>query len=325
MTRASRWQRAVRRMCLGAALGLSSAQGAQAQVPAAPTLADIFARLRAGEELVGFAAASPLLDRRIAALESYFRRANAIDWTLDQLTDVYTHRRADLPTVARWDRHAPYLDPGLVDSLVVLNTIAHGQLLAALQARLSRPSLDSLYKPIDDFGTMVLVKAKAANQEKLRRFYVKYGPGSPQLNLAEVGLNYLGQLFIPGLLPSVDGWPTPYELVATYRTTDLTAAQSDARHLTGRVVTTAQLGVRMYGFGENCGMGGRFAQLTNPCQSSVGAFLMGAQDAPLKRVWGSGVRGGFYLARGKYHLGYVVGGEKRVVFGVDQQVIPYIF
>ena len=104
MTRASRWQRAVRRMCLGAALGLSSAQGAQAQVPAAPTLADIFARLRAGEELVGFAAASPLLDRRIAALESYFRRANAIDWTLDQLTDVYTHRRADLPTVARWDR-----------------------------------------------------------------------------------------------------------------------------------------------------------------------------------------------------------------------------
>ena len=306
-------------------MALVSASALRAQAPAMPTLADIFAHLRAGEEMVGFASASPLLDRRIAALESYFKHVNAIDWTLDELTDAYTHRRVDLPIVARWNRRAPFLDPGLVDSLVVLNTIAHGQLMSALQARLSRNTLDSLYKPIDDFGTLVLMKAKAANQEKLRRFYIKYGPGSPQLNLAEVGLNYLGQLFIPGLLPSADGWPTPYELVGTYRTTDLTAAQSDAGHLTGRVVTTAQLGVRMYGFGEDCGTGGRFAELLNPCQSSLGAFLMGARDAPLARVWGRGVRGGLYLSRGKYHVGYVVGGEKRVVFGVDQQVIPYIF
>jgi hypothetical protein len=316
--------RAMRRVSTAALLALTCAASARAQGTTA-TLADIFARLKEGETIVGLATSSPALARRLSGFESYFTSVKAMDLTLDELTDAYTHRRADLPTIARWDRDAPFLAPGLVDSLVALNIVAHGQLLAALQGRLSRDSLNVLYKPIDDFGTQVLVKAKAANQEKLRRFYVKYGPGSPQLNLAEVGLNYLGQLFIPGLLPSEDGWPTPYELVATYRTTDLTAAQSDAGHLTGRVVTTAQLGVRMYGFAEDCGKGGRFVQLVNPCQSSVGAFLMGPRDAPLARVWGSGLRGGVYVSRGKYHLGYVGGAEKRVVIGVDQQMLPYVF
>lgn len=316
--------RALRRMWVWVTLVLASATSVHAQAPTA-TLADIFARLAAGEAIVGFESASPTVARRLSVLEAYFKSMHAMGLTLDQLTDLYTHRRADLATVARWDRDAPSLTPGLVDSLVALNTVAHGQLLTALQIRLTRDSLDVLYKPIDDFGSDVLVKARAANQEKLRRFYVKYGPQSPHLNLAEVGLNYLGQLFIPGLLPSEDGWPTPYELVATYRMTDLTAAQSNAGHLTGRVVTTAQLGVRMYGFSESCGKGGRFAELMNPCQSSAGAFLMGPRDAPLVRVWGSGMRGGVYVARGKYHLGYVVGPEKRLVFGVDQQVVPYVF
>jgi len=313
----------MRRAMLGF-VALTCVGSLQAQTPAA-TLGDIFARLKEGEAIVGFAVSTPTVARRLSGLEVYFKSAKTMGLTLDELTDVYTHRRADLPTIARWDRDAPFLAPGLVDSLVALNVVAHGQLLTALQGRLSRDSLNVLYKPIDDFGTQVLTKAQAANQEKLRRFYVKYGPESPQLNLAEVGLNYLGQLFIPGLLPSADGWPTPYELVATYRTTDLTAAQSDAGRLTGRVVTTAQLGVRMYGFSEDCGQGGRFVQLVNPCQSSLGAFLMGPRDAPLARVWGSGVRGGVYVSRGKYHVGYVLGAEKRVVFGVDQQMVPYVF
>lgn len=311
--------------CIGAtiALTLTSATTAFAQAPA--TLGDIFARLKAGESIVAFSTTTPAVARRLDGLELYFRNAGAMDLTLDQLTDVYTRRRADLATVARWNRHVPQYEPGFVDSLVALNTVAHGALQRALMEKLSRESLDSLYKPIDDFGAQVLVKARAANQEKLRRFYIKYGPDSPRLNLAEVGLNYLGQLFIPALLPSEDGMPSPYELVATYRTTDLTAAQSDAGHLTGRVVSTAQLGVRMYGFSETCGRGGRFVELIDPCQSSAGGFFMGSRDAPFQRLWGSGQRAGVYLARGKYHLGYVFGAEKRLVFGVDQQLVPYVF
>jgi len=315
--------RALRRTCATVALALAGATTAHAQTQA--TLGDIFARLKVGESLVGFSTTTPAVAQRLAGLELYFRNADAMGMTLDQLTDVYTRRRADLSTVARWNRQVPQFEMGFVDSLVALNTVAHGALQRALMEKLTRESLDSLYKPIDDFGAQVLIKARAANQEKLRRFYIKYGPDSPHLNLAEVGINYLGQLFIPGLLPSADGMPSPYELVATYRTTDLTAAHSDAGHLTGRVVTTAQAGVRMYGFSETCGKGGRFVELIDPCQSSAGAFFMGPRDAPLSKLWGSGQRAGFYLARGKYHLGYVFGAEKRLVFGVDQQLVPYVF
>ncbi|MEO8336858.1 MAG: hypothetical protein ABI664_17880 [bacterium] len=318
-------KRALRRTCVTLALAVASTASAHAQGQSAATLAGIFSRLRAGESIVGFSTTTPLVARRLDGLELYFRNADALGMTLDQLTDVYTRRRADLPTVARWNRHVPQFESGFVDSLVALNTVAHGALQRALMEKLSRPSLDSLYKPIDDFGAEVLVRARTANQEKLRRFYIKYGPESPQLNLAEVGLNYLGQLFIPGFLPNSDGMPSPYELVATYRTTDLTAAQSDAGHVTGRVVTTAQVGVRMYGFSETCGKGGRFVELIDPCHSSAGAFFMGPRDAPLSKLWGSGQRAGLYVARGKYHLGYVFGADKRVVFGVDQQLVPYVF
>jgi hypothetical protein len=315
--------RALTRAYATVALALASATTAHAQ--ASETLGDIFGRLKAGESIVAFSTTTPLVARRLDGLDFYFRRAGAMSLTLDELTDVYTRRRADLETVARWNRHVPQFEPGFVDSLVALNTVAHGALQRALMEKLSKESLDSLYKPIDDFGTQVLVKARAANQDKLRRFYIKYGPESPRLNLAEVGLNYLGQVFIPGLLPSEDGMPSPYELVATYRTTDLTAAKSDAGELTGRVVTTAQIGVRMYGFSETCGQGGRFVELIDPCHSSAGAFVMGRRDAPLSKLWGSGQRAGVYVARGKYHLGYVFGAEKRLVFGVDQQLVPYVF
>ena len=229
--------RALRHACMGVALAFVAASSARAQKSEA-TLGDIIHRLRVGESFVNFATTTPVVAKRLDGLDLYFRNAGAMGMTLDQLTDAYTHRRADVSTVARWYRHVPQFETAFVDSLVALNTVAHGSLQAALMATLSRPAMDSLYKPIDDFGTQVLVKARAANQEKLRRFYIKYGPDSPRLNLAEVGINYLGQLFIPGMLPSEDGLPSPFELVATYRTTDLTAAKDDSGDLTGRVVTT---------------------------------------------------------------------------------------
>ena len=316
--------RALRHTCALVALVLAGASSAHAQASEA-TLGDIIHRLRVGESFVDFKTTTPVVAKRLDGLDLYFRNAGAMGLTLDQLTDAYTHRRADVATVARWYRHVPQFEPAFVDSLVALNTVAHGALQRALMEKLSKESLDSLYKPIDAFGAQVLVKARAANQEKLRRFYIKYGPDSPRLNLAEVGINYLGQLFIPGMLPSADGLPSPFELVATYRTTDLTAAKTDAGDLTGRVVTTGQIGLRMYGFSETCGKGGRFVDLIDPCQSSAGAFLMGPRDAPLSKLFGSGQRAGVYLARGKYHLGYVFGAEKRLVFGVDQQLVPYVF
>lgn len=291
------------------------------------TLGGILQRLRDAEQIVAFATTNPVVDKRLAVLTDYFANSHASDLTLDDLADIVTRRSVSIGTVARWDREAvnSYTAKPFRDSVSSLTTVAHGSLEAALQAKLTKTELDNLYKPIDSLGTLILVLARANNQEKLRRYEIKYGPSSPHLNVAEVGLNYIAQLAVPGFLPSDDGYPAPFELVATYRTTDLTAAQSATSHVTARVLSTAQLGLRMYGFGENCGKGSRFADLLNPCQSSLGAFFASPTDGALAQPWKTGSRSGFYLARGKYHLGYVFGSQQRIVFGTDQQILPYVF
>lgn len=306
----------------------SAFRASVAQMPAAPApsyaLEDVIGAMRAGAAIVRLDAAAPEVALRLDRLESYFGGAHALGLSLDDLTTIYTRRSATVRTVARWN--SARVAPAFADSLASLNKIAFGQLEQLLRTALTADSLGRLYAPIDEFRRRVQLAALASNQERLRRFAQKYGPSSPQLNLAEVALNYAAQLTVPGFLPDDAGAPSPYEIVATYRTTDLTAARGSESKLTARVVSTAQLGVRKYSFKEGCGIGSRFADLLSPCQSSLGVFMMGPDDAPLRRVWGSGNRAGLYAARGKYHLGFVaLGGGRRVVVGVDQQLVPFTF
>jgi hypothetical protein len=324
MTRASSIARHVRHACAGLAYVLASAQVARAQTF---TLGDIFDRLRTGEQIVDFARTHPAVDRRITVLEAYVVSQNAMGIGLDSLTAIYTRDKADFATVLRWNRDqvALTLPGGFVDSLAQISVMAHGSLMNELAAKIGKDSLDVLYKPIDTFLQKVHENRLAANQEKLRRFSVKYGPDSPHLNLVEAGLNYVGQLILPGLLLGHEGAPSPFELVATYRTTDLTASQSATERTKLRMVTSAQLGLRWYNFAPGCGQGGKMQELLHPCHISGGAFLMGPSDTPLAKFWGSGRRAGAYGAWGGYHMGYVAGAEKRLVFGLDTQVLPYVF
>jgi hypothetical protein len=290
-------------------------------------LGDIVDRIQTGARIAGLSTTNPSASLMIDSLAAYFARMDARPLTLDELSDIFGRRRERLATVARWnrDRVALFGNQAFVDSLVQLTRLANVSLQPVLRPKVSASTFDSLWRPLDSLGTLVRARARADNQEKLRRFEIKYGPASPHLNVAEVGLNYGAQLVLgPWFLPSTDGWPSPNEIVASYRTTDLTAAQSAAAHLTARVVSSAQLGLRRYSFDVGCGKG-RFADLVHPCQSSGGLFLMGPSDAPLARIWGAGSRGGVYLARGGYHAGVVLGGEKRLVFGADHQILPYLF
>jgi hypothetical protein len=305
------------------ACALLSAQVASAQAaPRTYTFADIFSSLHAGENAIGFAAARPVPSAHLTSLEGYFSRIHLVDVTLDELTSVYTNRDVGLLTVARWNRDRWAV--GVIDSIAAVTSIANADLYPGLKQRLSKSALDSLWAPIDSLQDKVLAVQLAANKEILRRFFVKYGPDAPQLNAAEVLLNYVAQLALPGFLPSVDGSPSPNELVATYRTTDLTASQTATDPFRAHIVTSAQLGLRRYNFGADCGTG-RFADLLRPCQQSFGGFLVGPTDTPLNSPWQLRHRGGVYWARGKYHLGAVFGGERRIVFGVDQQLLPYVF
>lgn len=308
-----------------------AAAGAQQpeQPSAAPsfTLGDVLTRLQAGAAIVDLSTTNPPLSRELDSLAHFFVTVHATSLSLDQVADLYTRRSPRIGTVARWDRNpcAPAATSCFYNALVGLLRVAHGSLEQSLQARLPKDSLDALYRPIDELGTRVLQRAGADEQEKLRRYAVKYGPSSPQLNVAEVGLNYLAQLGIPGFLPSADGWPSPYEIVAAYRPLDLTAAQSASAHLTAQAVAATLAGLRVYRFGASCGGGGVLADLVRPCESSAGAFLLAPRDEALFRTWGPDTRVGAYLSRGKYHVGYVFGANPRVVLGIGAQILPYIF
>ena len=313
-------------LCSAAAVFPARAQGF--------TLGDIFERMRAGEAIVGFAAAHPQLDARITVLESYMRSQGAMGMGLDSLGMLYSGLAPEYATVLRWNRDAfsrdsvatrAVLPPGFKDSLVQLNIVAHGTLQRELEARIGADSLNVLYRPVDQFLDDVLRHGVARNGETLRRFAVKYGPDSPHLNLLEAGLNYAGQLLLPGVFLGSSGGPSPWEMVAAYRTTDLTVSSTATQASKLRVVTSAQLGMRWYNFAVGCGEGSQVHQLLHPCHAAAGAFVMGPADTPLAQLWHDGQRAGAYGAWGNYHVGFVLGQEKRVVFGLDTQVLPYIF
>ncbi len=293
------------------------------------TLGDLFARARSGAATVNLEQSHPASARRLAQLDSFFTISHAMSLSLGELQAIYSPGPKPVGIIARWRKDAvqPAVAPGFADSVTALSRVLHAELEPALQARISEDSLNALFAPVDAFGTLVLRAAQTNNQEKLRRFAVKYGPGSPQLNLVEVALNYLAQLKMPGFAPSPDGWTSPYEIVATYRTTDLTVSKTTTDSATrGRAVTTAQLGLRKYNFDIGCGQGSKLAELINPCQASAGLFLMPSEDRPLLSPLRLTDRLGLYLARGKYHAAIVfLGPGKRFVFGLDQQILPYLF
>lgn len=329
--RRARFTRVTRCAALAFVCSAASIESARAQ---SFTLGDIFERMRAGEAIVGFAAAHPQLDARITVLESYMRSQDAMGIGLDSLGLLYSGLSSDFSTVLRWNRDAfsrdsvatrAVLPAGFKDSLVQLNIVAHGTLQRELEARIGADSLNVLYRPVDQFLQNVLRHGVARNGETLRRFAVKYGPDSPHLNLLEAGLNYAGQLLLPGVFLGSNGGPSPWEMVAAYRTTDLTVSSTAMEASKARVVTSAQLGMRWYNFAVGCGEGSQLHQLLHPCHAAGGVFLMGPADTPLAQLWHDGQRGGAYGAWGNYHLGFVLAREKRVVFGLDTQILPYVF
>jgi hypothetical protein len=325
----SRVMHEVRRVVLhGAAactLILAIAGSASAQ---SYTLADIFARIRTADSAAHFATVNPMVHNRIDSLERYVRDHGALEMTIDELSDVYLGATPGYATVLRWNRGSyPALPSDFKDSLGSIRKVAGVPLRTAAEQAMGAAALDTLYRPLDLWYADMLNRAIAKNGDLLRRYSVKYGPESPRLNLAEAALNYFVQLPKGSPFAGNDSGPSPLELVASYRTTDLTASRAAADSaLNLKIVTTAQLGMRFYRFkSPTCGQGNQLDKLRNPCYFVLGLFLMGPKDTPLQQLWKGSARKGFYAGVSNYHAGVVFGQEKRFVFGIDTQVLPYVF
>lgn len=323
---------------LSAAASLAPAGAQAAQAPPANstrTIGELLDTLVAGAALVHFADSEPVLNARLDSLADCFATGGTQSLTVEQAASLFdpaphqdlSRGPTNVTTIARWYRSPCEATSRaeLYSAVVSVNKIANGTLRGMLGVS-TRDWVDSF---ISDMDAIVVRTGMNANQTLLTREAAKYGPGAPQLNVAEVLVNYLVQL-VPLIrrpfLPDPVSGPSSNEIVLAYRTTDLTAAQSAAGHITGRVVSSGQVGLRRYTFTPKCGQGPPYVRVLRPCTWSTGLYVMSPGDVPMSSVWGKGTRFGWYLALSDYHLGCTVFvGERRCAVGLTSQVLPYLF
>ena len=302
---------------------VAGAAGAQ-EPPALPayTLDSIVTSLHRAASVAGLSGdAAARLDSLTRELRA---RPGAMELTVAQLAGVVTGMKAGLSGVARWNtdvaRYAT--QPAFRDALLRLARVGSSSIEPGLEDRgLPNAEIRALLAPLSALHAATLRMSQAWNEEKLRRFELKYGPDAPTLNALEVLLNY-GAQWIPPLAPRKDGAPNPLEIVAAYRTLDVAVAEGMD---TARMVATVQLGVRRYFWNAEWGTGSRWQRLLRPRHASAGVILLGPSEKPFVRAWGPDHRRGVFLGWGALHAAYVLESPRRILVGTGKQLVPYAF
>jgi hypothetical protein len=318
-------------LACSATLGIARPVGAQDCAPAPGarqyTLGELLRSLDSSAARANLAADKPAAAAALDSISTLLRDAKAEPIAIGQIAQLIVARRVTVGEVARWSPEATSVvaQKWFRDAVLGLALIANGSILPALRAHGVPPAeIQSSLQPMLQLGTLVRACASAKSSEKLRRIEVKYGEGSPSLNLVEVGANYLAQ-WVPKLRPSPDGWPSRYELIAAYRPAEITASKSGDADAKASLVSAGQLGLRWYHWNPAWGTGSRLDQLKRPRHASLGAYAIGPNDKPLEKPWSKGSRVGAFLGWGDVHAAYVFESPRRLLIGHGKQIIPYVF
>ncbi len=171
--------------------------------------------------------------------------------------------------------------------------------------------------PVTRYQEDLLRLSLSESLEKIRRYEIKYGPGSAKLNLLEALMSY-GSQWVPGFGPDENGWPGPYEWIAGYNSTLLTAEDEELTFVSG-----AQFGIRRYLWAK------RWPGLWNfirPRHVAAGGILAGERNGPL--VWpGRGEhRWGAFLTWGAIQVAYIDGKDSSTIAVTHTiQLFPGLF
>jgi hypothetical protein len=231
--------------------------------------------------------------------------------------------RAAVRQIARFRRSAVAEGIGAADAadLDSLVRLTRAELRFAMERRMPTPlsndSVDLLLAPYDALQRLQLERAIGSSLEKLNRYERKYGPDAPQLNLAEVGLNYLAQ-WVPQFTPTADGWPSRLEIVASYVPTYLTAIDQRAR-----TVTVAEIGLRSYLWKR--GWGGSTGSVLRPGYLSYGLAIAGERDGAFVSPIAGQRRLGAFFGWGQSKIAVIGGDAPRVLFTRQMQLVPWVF
>ncbi len=229
-------------------------------------------------------------------------------------------RTAPLERIARWRRDdvLALMTPAEAVALDSLALVSSQYLPDLLELRVSVDSANTLFAPVRAFNRARRQVSLSQSLEKLRRYERKYGPGSPRLNAAEVGLNFVAQN-VPPFQPSADGWPSPLELVASYVPTYLTV--SDGR---AQAWTVLEGGVRLYMFDPAWGRSG-IAGVIRPSHIAAGLAVVNEVGGALREPWRGDSRLGAFLSWGGAKIAIVGGDGPNVLVSRQVQLIPWVF
>lgn len=288
------------------------------------TLDAMLDSLRRGATVVNLAAIDAAAARQLDSTTNLLRGAGAgvLSLKVRTLAEVITSRRTRFSDANRWDPRATdaLAQPWFRGAILSLAKIANGTLADSLERKAPQES-KGLLAPTDSLGRAVRELASQQGTERLRRLEIKYGSGSPQLNVVEATVNYVFQ-WVPGLRSGADGSPNRHEFLAAYRTVEVATAgaPTDGPHL----VSAGQIGMRWYHWRRSWGQGSARAQLLRPRYASAGLYVLGDDVSPLKFP-SSADRLGAFVGWGALHVAYVFDGDGRLFVGTDKLLVPHLF
>jgi hypothetical protein len=230
----------------------------------------------------------------------------------------------DFTTVAR-NRKKSFASDSLLSTESALESDT--QFLKAFYALL-RPDLEALDDPrsrqvkdaVQAFQTAQLEVAHREALLRLHAFEVKYGPGSPTLNVVEILENFWLQR-VPPFKPGGHG-PSPWEMASLYSTTYLTTVEGAATF-----VSVVELGLRHYDFSYDPDVKAGLRSYLVP-RYWTAAFVIGdGEDGALRLPFRRAPRFGGSLSWGDLKVAYLHGDDERwrLLVSRQLQVIPHLF
>jgi hypothetical protein len=221
------------------------------------------------------------------------------------------------------DRGYPGAEPGLKADVRALLRWWHEE---GGRGRVRDAASEEVFRGADEaveqYNDALLDQAIGLVQRRLDRYEVKYGPGSPRLNFAEVGLNALLQSTGP-LRPNHEG-PSPNELLLEYSTSWGTVADDKAE-----AVSTFEIGWRRYDLNWRAGARSGWPALFRARYVAAGVAIAEGRDGalrwPLDGVAHRQSRVGPFLSLGDLKVAYLFGPERRLLVSRQIQLLPNLF
>ena len=325
--------RAAALFCLLCAAGPLRAADLQGDLALLSSVVDSVERMRA---LLNLKAESPKWDAKLARQLTVFRGAReAVQASLDGSPEKNRIR-----TVMRVDRTAfgaggdawtglatPFANAR--DTLMLFGNVEgfRAKLLAALgNDTAARTRLTS---PLTQIHLVQLDSGMARNEEKLRRYKIKYGPASARLNLLETVVNYGLLQGVPGFR-STEAGPGPLELITSYSTAYFMLYRPGAGKFPEEpmLASVFEGGLRWYFFAKGWGGEGLAGRFLKPAYCTAGLAVAGGRSGFFKWPFEAESRLGAFASWGDIKLA-VIGvndwDKSEILLSRQFQFIPYLF